>query len=105
MYDDSYVEFRNRAPEVWVRWTILDEDLKDWMWTLVRGNFTVEEIDGFLVRLNLKYASTPQADRLSIIAQMFCEHDPLDIEDLPPKEQHNIDRIVQELRKKGYSIW
>ncbi len=97
-------ECESDDPKMWSHLTIPDEDLKDWIWTLVQGEFTVEEIDGFLKKLNSRYASSPQTDRFSIIAQMFSDHDPLEIEDMPLEEQENIDRILQELRKKGYGI-
>ncbi|OGY99570.1 MAG: hypothetical protein A2945_02910 [Candidatus Liptonbacteria bacterium RIFCSPLOWO2_01_FULL_52_25] len=107
MYDDSYEGFRDYTPELTIvgkRCTIPDDDLKDWTWTLVRGNFTVEEIDGFLKRLNARYASSPIADRLCIIAQVFGDYDPFEIENWPFEEQDNFDRILQKLRKNGYGI-
>ena len=107
MYDDLYERRRDYTPELTIigrRCTIHDDDLKDWMWTLVRGNFTVLEVDKILARLNLKYASTPQTDRFSMIAQAFIDYDPFDIEDMPREEQRSLDRILQELRKKGYGV-
>ncbi len=100
---DFYEE--SDAPRIWSKFRICDEDLKDWIWTLVQGKFTMEEIDGFLVKLNANYASAPQADRFSIIAQVFIDFDPLEIEELSLEEQESIDRVLQELRKKGYGIW